>query len=434
MPGMPSKRCGYGGIVIRMSSDAIASASTASQRSCASMKRASSARSSALGSRTDQSARRAGRWSCIVARARCSALFAAATLVSSNSAVSLAGQPSTSRHISAARCFGGSTCSAARNASSIVSRSIARASGWSISSSSRSGYGSSQETSPVGTCRAAAPQLIEAHVGGDAVQPRPEERVARERVERTPRAQVRLLHRVLGLVERGEHPVAVHVQLSPVAFGDAGERGFVSRCVCHARYNAGPRADSSVDRRPSVDRPGRRGPQQGRPGRRGRCVRPRRPAGAASRPRTTAARPRGTRRPASASSGWSASRDSANASDGSGRCSSCTTSRVVADVGDVARSWPRRTRSSRRRARCSVPKRIGSPCFRSMSMSGRASLLRIVSNAPSLKTLQFWYTSTNAAPWCSLRAAEHLRSCACGPCRGCGRRTSPPRRARPRSG
>ena len=34
-------------------------------------------------------------------------------------------------------------------------------------------------------------------------------------------------------------------------------------------------------------------------------------------------------------------------------------------------------------------------------MFGRASLLRIVSNAPSLKTLQFWYTSTNAAPLCS---------------------------------
>ena len=127
MPGIPSKRCGYGGIVMRMSSDAIASAAAASQRSCASMNRASSARSSALGSRTVHSDRRAGRCSCRVARARCSALFAAATVVSSRSAVSLAGQPSTSRQISAARCFGGSTCSAARNASSIVSRSTARA-------------------------------------------------------------------------------------------------------------------------------------------------------------------------------------------------------------------------------------------------------------------------------------------------------------------
>ena len=48
------------------------------------MNRSSNARSSALGSRAAQSARRAGRCSCIVARARCSALLVAATLVSSS--------------------------------------------------------------------------------------------------------------------------------------------------------------------------------------------------------------------------------------------------------------------------------------------------------------------------------------------------------------
>ena len=134
-----------------MSCAAIATAAAASHRSCASMKRSSRSRSSALGSPADHSARRAGRCSCIVARARCSALFAAATLVSSSVAVSLAGQPSTSRTISAARCRGGSTCSAARNASSIVSRSTTTASGSSslgaTSSSSRSGYGCSHGTS-----------------------------------------------------------------------------------------------------------------------------------------------------------------------------------------------------------------------------------------------------------------------------------------------
>ena len=50
-------------------------------------------------------------------------------------------------------------------------------------------------------------------------------------------------------------------------------------------------------------------------------------------------------------------------------------------------------------------------------MSGRASLLRIESNAPSLKTLQFWYTSTNAAPRCSLARLNTsimcLRSMSC---------------------
>jgi hypothetical protein len=89
--------------------------------------------------------------SCIVARARWSALFAAATVVSRRDAVSLAVQPSTSRAINAARCRGGRTCMAATNASSIVSRSTTTASGCSsvgaTSSSKRSGYGWSHATS-----------------------------------------------------------------------------------------------------------------------------------------------------------------------------------------------------------------------------------------------------------------------------------------------
>ena len=38
-----------------------------------------------------------------------------------------------------------------------------------------------------------------------------------------PGLQERLLHRVLGLVERGQHPVAVDVQLTPVPLGEGGE-------------------------------------------------------------------------------------------------------------------------------------------------------------------------------------------------------------------
>ena len=49
------------------------------------------------------------------------------------------------------------------------------------------------------------------------------ERAAVEALAAAPGAQERLLHRVLGLVERGEHPVAVHVQLAPVPLGDVGE-------------------------------------------------------------------------------------------------------------------------------------------------------------------------------------------------------------------
>ena len=108
-----------------MSSAAIATAAAASQRSCASMKRSSSSRSSAVGAPADQRERRSGRCSPIVARARCRALFAAGTLVSSRPAVSSALQPSTSRAISAARCRAGSSWRAARNTSSIVSRSTA---------------------------------------------------------------------------------------------------------------------------------------------------------------------------------------------------------------------------------------------------------------------------------------------------------------------
>ena len=138
-------------MVTRMSWAAIAMAASASNRSCASMNCSTSSRSSGLGSRADHSARRAGRCDCIVARARCRALLAAATLVPSAEAVSVAGQPRTSRAISAARCRGGSTCRAARNASEIVSRLMATASGCSSLgaawSSSRSGYGWSHGTS-----------------------------------------------------------------------------------------------------------------------------------------------------------------------------------------------------------------------------------------------------------------------------------------------
>jgi hypothetical protein len=147
----PSKQYGSGGMVTRMSFAAIAMTASASNRSCAAMNCSTSSRSSALGSPADHSARRAGRCDCIGARARCWALLAAATLVPSAEAVWLAGQPRTSRAISAARCLGGSACRAARNASEIVSRWMTTASGCSslgaAASSSRSGYGWSHGTS-----------------------------------------------------------------------------------------------------------------------------------------------------------------------------------------------------------------------------------------------------------------------------------------------
>ena len=65
---------------------------------------------------------RSGTRSSIDWRARCSALFTEATVVSSDSATSRAEKPSTSRRISTARCRGGSCWSAATKASSTLSR------------------------------------------------------------------------------------------------------------------------------------------------------------------------------------------------------------------------------------------------------------------------------------------------------------------------
>ena len=64
-----------------------------------------------------------------VARARWSALLTEATLVSSSSATSVACQRSTSQRISTARWRGGRCCSAATNASRIVSRATATSAG-----------------------------------------------------------------------------------------------------------------------------------------------------------------------------------------------------------------------------------------------------------------------------------------------------------------
>jgi hypothetical protein len=57
---------------------------------------------------------------------------------------------------------------------------------------------------------------VHAHVRGDPVQPRPQRRAALEAVVRTPGADHRLLHGVLGLEGGPEHAVAVAGQLAAV--------------------------------------------------------------------------------------------------------------------------------------------------------------------------------------------------------------------------
>jgi hypothetical protein len=66
---------------------------------------------------------RSGARSSIALRARCSALFTEATVVSSASATSAAEKPSTSRRMRTARCVPGRCWSAATKASSTLSRS-----------------------------------------------------------------------------------------------------------------------------------------------------------------------------------------------------------------------------------------------------------------------------------------------------------------------
>jgi hypothetical protein len=72
-------------------------------------------------------------------------------------------------------------------------------------------------------------QEVQAGVRRDPVQPGPQRGVALERLPLVPRSQERLLRHVLGILVVREHPVAVHLQLAPVALGDEGEPRRVAR-------------------------------------------------------------------------------------------------------------------------------------------------------------------------------------------------------------
>ena len=76
---------------------------------------------------------------------------------------------------------------------------------------------------------------VQAHVGGDAVQPRAQRRAALEPVAWLPGAQQRLLDGVLGLERRAEHPVAVG---RAARDGSALEAG--GRVILDRGWSAGP--------------------------------------------------------------------------------------------------------------------------------------------------------------------------------------------------
>jgi hypothetical protein len=63
-------------------------------------------------------------------------------------------------------------------------------------------------------------KLAQAGAGGDPVEPGAQRRAALELVVAAQRAQVGLLHQVLGVVHGAEHPVAVGQQLAPVRLNE----------------------------------------------------------------------------------------------------------------------------------------------------------------------------------------------------------------------
>ena len=72
-------------------------------------------------------------------------------------------------------------------------------------------------------------QGVQAGVRGYPVQPGAQRGLPFEAVEVLPTAQERLLHQILSLLERAQHPVAVHPQLRPVPPGQPRERLPVTR-------------------------------------------------------------------------------------------------------------------------------------------------------------------------------------------------------------
>src|SRR5437763_1863079 len=75
----------------------------------------------------------------------------------------------------------------------------------------------------------AARQHRQAHVGGDAIEPGAERGARLEALELSPGPEERLLERVVGIVERAEHPVAMDVELALERPRQLPERAFIPR-------------------------------------------------------------------------------------------------------------------------------------------------------------------------------------------------------------
>jgi hypothetical protein len=71
--------------------------------------------------------------------------------------------------------------------------------------------------------------LVQAGVGGDPVEPGADRSARLEPGQAPPRREQRVLHGVVGVLERAEHPVAVHVQLAAVRSGQLREGVLIAR-------------------------------------------------------------------------------------------------------------------------------------------------------------------------------------------------------------
>ena len=204
--------------------------------------------------RSSPSARRVACWlrsgssSSIVLWARCSALETAAAEVSSASAISAGAKPSTSRRISAARWRAGRCWSAATNAElDALALLVAGLRAGAPVRDPRHPVGQRLEPDRLGQRLAGRAVRVrrrpvvdrqhplrppldqpQAAVRRDPVQPAAQRAAALEAGEPAPAAQQRLLERVLGVVQRAEHPVAVRVQLGAVGRDQVLERALVA--------------------------------------------------------------------------------------------------------------------------------------------------------------------------------------------------------------
>ena len=255
MASTPSYRKGFGGMVTRMSRAAMATAAAASQRSWASMYCASSSRSSALSSPAAV-ARPSARREVLLHRGpgplqravrRGDARVEQVRGVGRRPAEDVPGDER--GPLPGRQGLEGGDERRARSSPDARRRRRARRRGRElIQQRVRVGLEPRHfgERAHVHGPPAAGPQQVEADVGGDAVEPRAVLHLAFEALAAAPGAQERLLHGVLGVVERRQHPVAVDVELAAVAARQVGEGPLVARASPRGDREARSRARSSV--------------------------------------------------------------------------------------------------------------------------------------------------------------------------------------------